>query len=151
MTRLKYPYTTYQKSNITFQKHKGCTRDCQLLYDHHHDQHFSYTCGTVILEANTYTTEYTTDPYYWEKEYQRRREITELKQIIRTLKENRIRKITLNIENRTITITQKITEDQEYLTNRSLRDTQFELIRNEDYYIIQKEKTIGGKKQWPIQ
>lgn len=146
MIRLKHPYTTFQESSITFKKCKGCKQDCQLLYDHHHDQHFSYTCGRVILQSNTYETNYTTDPYYWEKEYARRREIVQLKKIMSQLKELHLKKTKLNLENRTITIHDPLDEDHQYLITRSCRDTVFELTSIETHHIIQKEKITGNKK-----
>ena len=148
MTSLKHPYTNYQKSNITFKKCANCKKDCRLLYDSHHDQHFSYTCGKIIIESNTYTTEYTTNPYYWEKEYQRRKEIKQLKKIITTLKELKKKKLTINIEKQTIVIHHTLNEDHKYLIQRSCRDTDFTLTQYENNsYIIQKKKITGAKKE----
>lgn len=144
MTRLKYPYINFQKSNL-HTKCKGCEKTCTLLYDNHHDQHFSYTCGKIIMQSNEYHAPYTTDPYYWEKQYQKRREIQQLKKIATTLRELNKKKLTINIENRTITIHHTLNEDHQYKIERACRDTDFELIKNhENEYIIQKEKIKGA-------
>lgn len=143
MTRLKYPYTNFQKSNL-HTKCKGCKKTCTPLYDNHHDLHYSHTCGKIIMQSNKYHTKYTTDPYYWEKEYTKREEIKQLKKIVTTLKELNKRKLTINIEQRTITIHHKLNEDHQYQIERSLRDTIFELKQNEEEYIIQKEKIKGA-------
>ena len=145
MKTIKYPYTNFQKSNLQT-KCKGCKKTCTPLYDHHHDLHFSYTCGKIIMQSSEFHIPYTTDPYYWEKEYTKRREIKQLKKIVTTLKELNKRKLTINIENRTITIHNKLNEDNTYIINRSLRDTDFELIQINDYHIIQKKTIKGAKK-----
>ena len=68
----------FQKSTIKIKKCKNCQRKCSLLYDHHHDEHFSEKCGTVVMQAMDYLLEYRTDPCYWEKEYAHRRELKEI-------------------------------------------------------------------------
>ena len=68
----------------------------------------------------------------------------QLKKIVTTLKELNKRKLTINIEQRTITIHHKLNEDHQYQIERSLRDTIFELKQNEEEYIIQKEKIKGA-------
>jgi ribosomal protein S27E len=149
MTSLKYPYINYQESNITFKKCKECKNNtCQLLYDHHHDQHFSYTCGKVIIQSNTYEAEYYTDPHYWTKQYQRRQQIKQLKKIITTLKELKKKKLTINLKTMTIIIHHTLNEDHKYLIQRSCRDTDFELNPYENNnYIIQKKKITGANKK----
>lgn len=76
----------FQKSTLQILRCKECTKDkCELLYDRHHDQHFSYHCGTVVYQSQDYLLEYRADPYYWEKEFSKRREnkrIKKEKQII---------------------------------------------------------------------
>lgn len=110
MTNLKYPYTNFEKSSIRFKKCTGCKKNCKLLYDSHHDQHFSYTCGRVIMQSNTYETTYTTDPLYWEKLQQKRKETQDLRKIISKLKEINI-KYTPHPD-RTIAVT--FTKEKEY-------------------------------------
>ena len=148
MTDREYPYTTFQISNLTVNKCTDCTNTtCTILYDRHHDLHFSHTCGKVIMQSGYYHIEYTTNPYYWENEYQRRREIQELKTILHQLKELKKKHLEINIKEMTITIHDPLTEDDTYLIERSCRDTSFKLTEHNEYYIIQKEKTTGAKRK----
>lgn len=148
MTDREYPYTTFQISNLTFNKCEDCrNQTCTILYDQHHDLHFSHTCGKVIMQSGNYHIEYTTNPYYWENEYQRRRDIQELKAILHQLKELKKKTITINIEEMTIHIQDPLTEDDIYLINRSCRDTNFTLNTHDEYHIIEKEKTTGAKRK----
>ena len=99
------------------------------------------------MQSGYYHIEYTTNPYYWENEYQRRREIQELKTILHQLKELKKKHLEINIKEMTITIHDPLTEDDTYLIERSCRDTSFKLTEHNEYYIIQKEKTTGAKRK----
>lgn len=82
------PTINYQQSNIRVKKCKDCTQtECTKLYDHHHDLHYSETCGTVILQSNTYHVDYYSDPDYWEKQYQKREEAKQKREIIKVIQE----------------------------------------------------------------
>ena len=39
-----------QKSQIVV-KCKKCNRRCRIVYDRHHDEHFSIKCGKVIMQG----------------------------------------------------------------------------------------------------
>ena len=40
----------FQKSQIII-KCRDCNRKCRIVYDRHHDEHFSKTCGLVIFQS----------------------------------------------------------------------------------------------------
>ena len=79
----KYPYCTFQSSNINYKKTQDCQHECNILYDQHHDQYFCLTCGTVIMQSNHYETEYYSDPCFWEKYYAQKRKTEKEKQNMR--------------------------------------------------------------------
>ena len=33
---------------------RDCSKNCKVLYDKHRDEHFSQTCGLVLLQNNKY-------------------------------------------------------------------------------------------------
>ena len=71
----------FQKSTIQITRCKECKNpECEILYDRHHDQHFSYHCGTVIIQSQEYQLDYPADPYYWEKEFSKRRDRKRIRQ-----------------------------------------------------------------------
>lgn len=130
----------FQSSALSFTKCKDCTREeCELVYDHHHDQHFGLNCGTVIMQSNSYLIDYYSDPLYWEKEYTRRRELKQLKRIYNELKELKLKKLEVNTEELTIQIKDQIDETTIYLINKRCRDTDFTIKEDKPYYIIKKE------------
>ena len=152
-----YTIINYQKSNLTFKKCDDCKQEtCNLLYDGHHDEHFSITCGTVIMQSNNYTLDYYTDPYYWEKEYSRRRELKERQKIISKLKE--LRKKTIIKDNGDIQIlnpTPLDIDDLTYLCDKTEFYTLTEIKKhpqdNPTYIITRKEKENNkqeAKKKW---
>ena len=50
----------FQKSSIRKPRCKNCSFDkkCEIVYDKHHDEHFSLTCGLVVMENNVYALDY---------------------------------------------------------------------------------------------
>lgn len=42
--------SNFQKSQIVI-KCRGCHRKCRILYDRHHDEHFSAACGRVVFQS----------------------------------------------------------------------------------------------------
>jgi len=44
----------YQKSSIRKRKCPMCDKKCNIVYDKHHDEHYSLTCGLVIIRNNQY-------------------------------------------------------------------------------------------------
>lgn len=40
---------------------RGCNRDCEIVYDRHHDQFFSLTCGVVVMEMGEFVVPYFDD------------------------------------------------------------------------------------------
>ena len=134
MTSLEYPYTNFQKSSVTFKKCKNCRKDCQLLYDSHHDLHFSYTCGRVILQSNKYEIEYNSDPLFWEKRIQQKRELQEKRKIIHKLKELKIN----YHPNTDMTIGVIFKNEQEY-------DEIAYLCEKASFLIITKYTDTGGR------
>ena len=47
-------WRNFQRGLLRSPHCKGCTMDCIVLYDSHHDQYFSCTCGLVIREQEHY-------------------------------------------------------------------------------------------------
>ena len=156
-----YTIINYQKSNLTFKKCEDCkNEDCNLLYDGHHDEHFSITCGTVIMQSNNYTLEYYTDPYYWEKEYARRRELKERQKIIAKLKELR-KKIIIhdNGDIQILNLTPLDKDDLTYLcdktefftfteTKKHPQDPPIYLITKKENKTKKNNKKQEAKKKW---
>lgn len=128
----------FQKSTIKIKKCKNCQRKCSLLYDHHHDEHFSEKCGTVVMQAMDYLLEYRTDPCYWEKEYAHRRELKE----IREEKEQIQKK--LEDFNKKYTIT----EDQEIQIHNLQANEEIKIIylcKDTHFKLIKKNITRNGQ------
>lgn len=48
----------FQRGLLGSPRCKGCHRKCVVLYDSHHDQYFSATCGSVILEMGVFLGDY---------------------------------------------------------------------------------------------
>ena len=137
----------YQKSTLKI-KCKGCTDTCTLLYDRHHDQTFSITCGRVIMQSSIMLIDYPSNPLFWQQQKQRREEIKQLRKIIDKIKELEIPYTTT--EDIEIIIPELTIKQQSTLTNMCT-DTIFKLIlekkynKNKEYlgsqYIIKKDKT----------
>lgn len=51
-------WQNFQRGLLPSPKCKGCEDNCIVLYDSHHDQYFSATCGLVIMEQNQFLVEY---------------------------------------------------------------------------------------------
>ena len=120
----------FQKSTIKIKKCKNCKKKCSLLYDHHHDEHFSEECGTVVMQAMDYLLEYRADPYYWEKEYARRAEqkkIQEEKEQIQKKLEDFQKKYTITEDQEIIIHNLQPTEEIKIIY--LCKDTHFKLIR----------------------
>ena len=137
----------YPKSQMNI-KCKNCKQNCELVYDHHHDQTYSTTCGIVIIQSNNIEINYPADPLYWEKQKEKREEIKKLKQIIAKLKEYEIPYAT-NEENEIIIpsmtpqeqlIIKNLSEELEYKIIKELKYTPTgEYIGS--HYIIKKDTT----------
>lgn len=64
----------FQKSSVIKPKCPNCKKKCIIVYDKHHDHHFSITCGLVIMENNIYQIDYEVNPEkFWRDMKQRRR------------------------------------------------------------------------------
>ena len=64
----------FQKSTLKI-KCKGCRNTCERLYDRHHDQTFSTTCGKVIMESNNILIDYPANPLFWQQQIEQRNNI----------------------------------------------------------------------------
>lgn len=147
----------YQKSNISIKKCKNCNQECEKLYDSHHDQHYSTTCGAVIYESGEYLIDYYSDPLFWEKQYQRRAELKQLQKILEKLKKWN-KKYTIKEENHKteIIIPELTTKEQKTILNLS-SDTEWKLILEKKYtkqgkyagsqYKIKKKDTADKKEK----
>ena len=62
----------FQKSSVIKPRCKGCEKKCVIVYDRHHDHHFSATCGLIIMENNIYQIDYETNPEKFWREMRRR-------------------------------------------------------------------------------
>ena len=51
-------WRNFQRNLIPSPKCKGCDKQCTVLYDSHHDQYFSCTCGLVIMEMKCSLIQY---------------------------------------------------------------------------------------------
>lgn len=132
---IEYPYTNYQTSTLKI-KCKNCKKECQLLYDKHHDQVFSNTCGRVIIQSNNYLLDYQTDPLYWEKQYQKRQEIKDKKEIIKIIREELQIKYHINKDNGEILIKQYLNHKETNRITYTCENTVFELIENKNNHRI---------------
>lgn len=136
----------FQKSTIKI-KCKDCTETCKLLYDRHHDQTFSITCGKVIMQSSIMLINYPANPLFWEQQKQRREEIKELKKILDKVKELEIPYTTT--EDIEIILPELTGKQQSTLTNMC-SDTIFKLVLEKKYnkyheylgsqFIIKKDK-----------
>ena len=125
----------FQHSEIKFKKCPGCKTECTLLYDRHHDQHYSKTCGRIILESNEYLLDYPADPQFWTKLKEKREEVKTLKKIIQLLKEYEQE---YQIKDNTIIIP-TLTEKQYNRIDYLLEQIRFDLILDDGRFIITKE------------
>lgn len=114
----------YQKSSLKI-KCKGCTDTCELIYDRHHDQTYSITCGRVVMQSNNIIIDYPANPLFWQQQKQRRDQIKQLKKIIAKLKELEIN-YTTNDEPGIII--PELTHRQELIINNLCEETDFKLI-----------------------
>lgn len=48
----------FKRGLIRAPRCKGCERRCVVLYDAHHDEYFSATCGLVISEMGVFLLDY---------------------------------------------------------------------------------------------
>lgn len=48
----------FKRGLIASPRCKGCERRCVVLYDGHHDEYFSATCGLVISEMGVFLVDY---------------------------------------------------------------------------------------------
>lgn len=58
----------FQKSSVHKPKCKDCAfnKKCEIVYDKHHDEHFSLTCGLVVMENNIYAIDfYSNGERFW--------------------------------------------------------------------------------------
>ena len=132
----QYSYINYQKSTLKI-KCKNCKNDnCTLLYDKHHDQVFSDTCCRVIIQSNNYLLEYWTDPLYWEKQYQKRLEIKQKKQILKVIQEELQLKYKINPDNGELQILQYLNHREINRLTYLCENTVFELIENKNNHRI---------------
>lgn len=51
----------FQRDLLGSPKCKGCDLDCEIVYDSHHDQYFSATCNTVVMEMGVFVIPYEDD------------------------------------------------------------------------------------------
>ena len=52
-------YINFQRNLLTSPKCDGCIFDkCEVIFDAHHDEYFSNTCGLVIIQSGAYMIEY---------------------------------------------------------------------------------------------
>lgn len=119
----------YQKSTLKI-KCKGCTDTCILLYDRHHDQTFSITCGKIIMQSNTILIDYPANPLFWQQQKERRENIKQLKKIINKIKELNIPHTTT--EDLEIIMPELTSKQQSTLTNMC-SDTVFKLVLEKKY------------------
>ena len=54
-------FVNFQKGLMGSPRCKGCYRKCVVLYDGHHDEYFSLTCGKVIMEMGVFCLSYDVD------------------------------------------------------------------------------------------
>lgn len=83
----KHPYYNFRQSNLSYKRQTPCQKNCEILYDQHHDQYFCLTCGTIILQSNEYETEYYSDPQFWQKLKEKRKKAKEEKEKQKHLKQ----------------------------------------------------------------
>lgn len=130
-----YPYCNFRESHLSYTKPKHCTKKCNIVYDQHHDQYFCLTCGTVIIQSNTYETDYYTDPLYWEKQIQKRKEMKEKQKIIAKLKEQKIK--------------YRITEDKSihviFTNEKEYDEINYLCEKTSSFIIITKFTDTGGR------
>ena len=119
----------YQKSSLKI-KCKDCTDTCELIYDHHHDQTYSITCGRIVMQSNNILIDYPANPLFWQQQKERRDQIKQLKKIIAKLKELEIN-YTTNDEPGIII--PELTHRQELIINNLCEETDFKLILEKKY------------------
>ena len=90
-SKRNYPYYNFRQSNLSYKREKHCQKNCDIVYDQHHDQYFCITCGTIILQSNEYETEYYSDPLFWQKLKEKREKAKEEKEKAKTEKQKQKR------------------------------------------------------------
>ncbi len=51
-------YTNFQRNLLSSPKCENCTAErCDVVYDYHHDEFFSESCGLVIMEMGRWLVE----------------------------------------------------------------------------------------------
>ncbi len=53
--------SNFQHGLLMSPKCKGCGLKCEVVYDAHHDQYFSLSCGKVIMEMGVFVVDYDDD------------------------------------------------------------------------------------------
>lgn len=129
----------YQQSALKI-KCKNCEDTCTLLYDRHHDQTFSITCGRVIIQSSNTLIDYPADPLFWEKQKTRREEAKQLKKILAKIKEQKI-KYTLTEDHKLII--PELTNKQQSTLKNMCSDTVFDLILEKKYN--QNKQYLGSQ------
>lgn len=83
---LNSSYSNFQRGLLGSPLCKGCSSECRVLYDSHHDQYFSVNCGKVVMEMGVFCLDYyiNYDKVFDEydvhfKEQRKKRELEDLK------------------------------------------------------------------------
>lgn len=54
-------HTNFQRNLLTSPKCDDCRfNECEVIFDAHHDEYFSESCGLVIMQSGAYLIEYST-------------------------------------------------------------------------------------------
>lgn len=54
-------FSNFQRGLLNSPRCKGCSRRCVVLYDRHHEEFFSETCGKVIMDMGLWCVDYLVD------------------------------------------------------------------------------------------
>lgn len=57
-TEFPREWLNFQRGLLPSPRCEGCEDKCSVLYDSHHDQYFSATCGLVIMEQGCFLVDY---------------------------------------------------------------------------------------------
>ena len=60
-TKIPKRWISFQRNLIPSPRCEGCSNQCEVLYDSHHDEYFSLNCGLVIMEQGNYRIPYEID------------------------------------------------------------------------------------------
>lgn len=60
-TKIPKRWVSFQRNLIPSPRCEGCNNKCIVLYDSHHDEYFSLSCGLVIMEQGNYRIPYEID------------------------------------------------------------------------------------------